>query len=92
MGKNGVLHPTGYGIFEDSEILTQIADGAVLDVGASDGIESMMFAKLLPKSDSRIVYSFEPSSYNFTRLQQNISQSAFHNLISPQQIALGETD
>lgn len=90
MGKYGVLHPTGYGIFENPEILQQIGIGAILDVGASDGIEAMMFAKFLPNSGK--VYAFEPSSFNHNRLKYNIAQSEFTHKVFPQQIALGEKD
>ncbi len=90
MGKYGVLHPTGYGIFENPEILKHIGTGAILDVGASDGIEAMMFAKFLP--NSRKVYAFEPSSYNCNKLRQNISKSEFSDKILPQQIALSQED
>ncbi len=92
MGRTGVLHPTGYGIFDDPEILKQIWCGSVLDVGASDGIESMMFAKLLPPRVERKIYSFEPSSHNFARLQKNIENSPYHTQIIPEPIALGEKD
>lgn len=90
MGETWVLHPTGYGIFESPEILASIRDDIILDVGASDGIESMMFAKLLPWN--RKIYAFEPSSYNFQRLQNHIQKSPYSGSIFPQQIALGEKD
>ncbi len=92
MGRTGILHPTGYGIFEDPKILKQIGDGSVFDVGASDGVESMMFAKLLPLLPKRKIYSFEPSLYNFGRLQKNIENSPYHTQIIPESIALGEKD
>jgi FkbM family methyltransferase len=59
-------------------------------VGASDGVESIMFAKLLP--GNRKIYSFEPSSHNFSRLQHNIKNSVYSDIVLPQQIALGEVN
>ncbi len=90
MWKNWILHPTWYGLFDDSQILEQIGNWVVLDVWASDGIESMMFAKMLPNTLK--IYSFEPSSYNFTCLNTNVGNSMYKDRIILQNIALWEYD
>ena len=90
MGKNGVLHATWYGLFENDEMLQQIWDGAVIDVWASDWAESLMFAKLL--SWNRDIYPIEPSSYNYALLKKNIENSPYKHTIHPQKLPLGQTN
>ncbi len=50
----------------------------MIDCGACDGAESVMFAKLLPKAK---VYSFEPNSSNFEKLSRTIENSGFQDRI-----------
>ena len=49
-----------------------------------------MFAYLLPKKNQ--VYSFEPSSYNFSKLSDSIRKAGCETQIFPQNIALADTE
>ena len=70
--------------FEDNTVF--------FDVGANVGCYSLVAAAQNALGRSNIqVYSFEPASVNFTKLLTNIRRNRFDHLITPVNIALGDT-
>lgn len=90
MSKFGVLHPTWYYVCDDIKLLERIKSGNIIDCGACDGTESLMFAKFTNWSST--VYAFEPSSENFKLLQRNINSSDVGKWVSPQQLGLWDKE
>lgn len=50
----------------------------ILDIGACDGLDSIKYAKLFPKSE---VFSFEPLLTNFELINRNIDRYQIQNII-----------
>lgn len=75
-------HNISLGIFEPEEtklVKRQIKTGqTVVDIGASIGYYTLIFAKLV--GESGYVYSFEPSLNKFKILQQNIQLNNLTNI------------
>lgn len=62
-------------------------EGSVLlDIGANVGLYSMLAAKI--GGPSSCVYAFEPNSFNFSKLLQNINVNGLSGSIRPLNIAL----
>ena len=51
----------------------------IIDVGANMGCHTLRFAKLVGKTGR--VIAFEPMSYAFSRLEENVSLNNFDNII-----------
>lgn len=65
-------------------------DGHILDIGASIGYTSILFAGYL--NEGYRVFAFEPESNNFAILSRNISRKRLAHKIVPERIAVGEAN
>jgi len=66
---NGVFEP------DTTAILSSIAHGIVLDIGANIGLTTLLQAPLASR-----IHSFEPSPTTFKLLQQNVAQAELDNV------------
>lgn len=67
---NGVFEP------DTSAILSSIAHGTILDIGANIGLTTLLHAPMASQ-----VHAFEPSPTTFKLLQQNVAQAGLGNVV-----------